>query len=46
MPALGGGKGGVQAYLARLKAELTTAMILTGTAQASRVSSEIIRRQD
>jgi isopentenyl diphosphate isomerase/L-lactate dehydrogenase-like FMN-dependent dehydrogenase len=43
--ALGGGKDGVAAYLAQLKNELTTAMILTGTQRASRVNPEVVWRQ-
>jgi isopentenyl diphosphate isomerase/L-lactate dehydrogenase-like FMN-dependent dehydrogenase len=43
--ALGGGKKGVPACLARLKAELTKAMIMTATAKASEVGREVIRQK-
>ncbi len=42
MAAVGGLKDGVTAYLDVLAGELRSAMILTGTAQASRVDPEII----
>ncbi len=40
--AVGGLKEGVMAYLDQIKSELTTAMILTGTAHAAKVSPDIL----
>lgn len=40
--ALGGGAAGVASYLAKIKAELTSAMIMTGCASLSDISSHIL----
>lgn len=40
--AVGGLKDGVTAYIQKIRSELTQAMVLTGTAKASRVSQEIL----
>lgn len=41
--AIGGLQGGVEKYLQQIKSELQSAMVLTGTPSATRVSREILR---